>query len=101
MLRPDRFISTCVSWDEFWEGTKKLSTAEKGSAFERITQLYLQTTPEYLAELESVWTITEVPPAVRKLLDLPLLDEGIDFIARTRHGKYWAIQSKFRSQYDN
>src|SRR4029077_13060977 len=42
----------------------------------------------------------EVPPDVRKLLTLPTLDEGIDLIARTRHGKYWAIQSKFRSQHD-
>ena len=28
------------------------------------------------------------------------LDEGIDLIACTRHGQYWAIQSKFRSQRD-
>ena len=41
-----------------------------------------------------------MPPDVRKLLALPTLDEGIDFIARTRHGEYWAIQSKFRSQHD-
>jgi len=41
-----------------------------------------------------------VPPQVRKLLALPALDQGIDFIAQTRHGKYWAIQSKFRSQND-
>jgi predicted helicase len=113
MLRPDRFISTCASWDQFWKGTKKLSTTEKGAAFERLTQLYLQVTPEYLTELEHIWTLREVPPAVRKLLALPLLDEGIDayvnidygskasaFIARTHHGEYWAIQSKFRSQHD-
>jgi hypothetical protein len=57
-------------------------------------------TPEYRTELEHIWTLREVPTAVRKLLALPLLDEGIDFIARTRRGKYWAIQSKFRSQYE-
>ena len=73
---------------------------EKGAVFERLTQLYLQTTPEYQTELRHVWTLREVPPDVRKLLALPTLDEGIDFIARTRHGEYWAIQSKFRSQQD-
>ena len=73
---------------------------EKGAVFERLTQLYLQTAPEYQSELEHIWTLREVPPHVRKLLALPALDEGIDFIARTRHGKYWAIQSKFRSQHD-
>jgi superfamily II DNA or RNA helicase len=101
MLRPDRFIASCASWSEFWEGTKGLSsTKEKGDVFERLTQLYLQTTPEYQTELEHIWTLREVPPHVRKLLALPSLDEGIDFIARTKHGEYWAIQSKFRSQYD-
>ena len=101
MLRPDRFIASCASWSEFWEGTKRLSsTGEKGAVFERLTQLYLQTVPEYQSELAHIWTLREVPPDVRKLLALPTLDEGIDFIARTRHGKYWAIQSKFRSQHD-
>src|SRR5260221_10505040 len=77
----DRFIASCASWSDFWERTKKLSTTgEKGAVFERLTQLYLQTTPEYQSELEHVWTLREVPPSVRKLLALPLLDEGIDFI---------------------
>src|SRR6476660_166383 len=101
MLRPDRFIASCASWSEFWEGTKRLSsTSEKGVVFERLTQLYLQTVPQYQSELAHIWTLREVPPAVRKLLALPTLDEGIDFIAQTHHGKYWAIQSKFRSQHD-
>jgi predicted helicase len=101
MLRPDRFIASCASWSEFWEGTQRLSsTGEKGAVFERLTQLYLQTVPEYQSELAHIWSLREVPPDVRKLLALPALDEGIDFIARTRHGKYWAIQSKFRSQHD-
>jgi predicted helicase len=101
MLRSDRFIASCASWREFWEGTKRLSsTSEKGVLFERLTQLYLQTVPEYQSELANIWTLHEVPPQVRKLLALPALDQGIDFIAQTRHGKYWAIQSKFRSQND-
>src|SRR6478736_5949219 len=100
-LRPDRFIASCASWSEFWEGTKGLSSKkEKGDVFERLTQLYLQTVPEYQSELAHIWTLREVPPEVRKLLALPLLDEGIDFIAQTHHGEYWAIQSKFRSQHD-
>lgn len=90
----DRFIASCASWSDFWERAKKLSTTgEKGAVFERLTQLYLQTTPEYRSDLKDVWALHEVPTNVRKLLALPMLDEGIDFIARTRHGKYWAIQS--------
>ena len=97
----DRFIASCASWSDFWERAKKLPTdREKGAVFERLTQLYLQTTPEYQTELRHVWTLREVPPDVRMRLNLPSRDEGIDLIARTRHGKYWAIQSKFRSQSD-
>jgi hypothetical protein len=91
----DRLLSSCASWDEFWERAKTLSTTEKGAAFERLTQLYLQTIPEYRAELEHVWTLREVPPAVRKLLALPVLDEGIDFIARTRHGSIGQSSQSF------
>jgi predicted helicase len=101
LLWPDRFIASCSSWGDFWQRAKKLPTeGEKGAVFERLTQLYLQTTPEYQTELRHVWILREVPPAIRKRLDLPCLDEGIDLIACTRHEQYWAIQSKFRSQRD-
>ena len=50
MPSPDRFIASCVSWNDFWERTKKLPTdREKGAVFERLTQLYLQTTPDLSA----------------------------------------------------
>ena len=99
MHRQDRFIGSCRSWSEFWEQTKKLpSKGEKGSAFERLTQLYLQTTPEYRTELEQVWALREIPPAVRKLLALPLLDEGIDFIARTRRANIGQSSQNFAAR---
>ena len=41
-----------------------------------------------------------MPADVRRRLNLPGPDEGIDIIARTRRGEYWAIQCKFRSQRD-
>ena len=100
MLHPDRFIASCRSWDDFWDRARKLSNAEKGTAFERLTQLYLQTAPEYRTKLQHVWLLRDVPADIRRRLNLPGPDEGIDLIARTRHGEYWAIQSKFRSQRD-
>jgi superfamily II DNA or RNA helicase len=101
MPNPDRFIASCTSWDDFYERAKKLSKGgEKGAVFERLTQLYLQTTPEYRTELQHVWLLREVSADIRRLLDLPGPDEGIDLLARTRRGEYWAIQTKFRSQRD-
>jgi predicted helicase len=98
---PDRFIASCSSWDDFYERAKNLPTdGEKGAVFERLTQLNLQTTPEYRTELRHVWKLRDVPPDVRRRLNLPAPDEGVDLIALTRRGEYWAIQSKFRSQRD-
>jgi superfamily II DNA or RNA helicase len=100
MPAPDRFIASCKSWDDFWERATTLSAAEKGAAFERLVQLYLQVAPEYRTELQHVWLLRHVPVEIRQRLNLPGPDEGIDLIARTRRGEYWAIQSKFRSQRD-
>jgi predicted helicase len=87
--RQDRFIASSGSWSDFWERTKKLSNdTEKGKAFERLTQLYLQTAPEYRAELQHVWLLREVPADVRRRLNLPGPDEGIDLIARTRQSLF-------------
>jgi predicted helicase len=100
MPSPDRFIASCKSWNDFWDRARRLSNTEKGIAFERLTQLYLQTAPEYRTKLQDVWLLRDVPPDTRRLLNLPAPDEGIDLLARTRSGKYWAIQTKFRSQRD-
>ena len=38
-----------------------------------------------------------MPIDVRKRLNLPFTDGGIDLIAQTRGGNFWAIQAKFKS----
>ncbi len=97
----DEFIGSCLCWDDFWRRATSLATdAEKGATFERLTQLYLQTAPEYQSTLRAVWTLAEVPTDVRTRLHLVKRDEGIDLIAETRRGEYWAIQCKFRSNRD-
>jgi predicted helicase len=96
MPSPDRFIASCRSWDDFWDRARNLSDVEKGRTFERLTQLYLETTPEYRTKLPDVWLLRDVPIDVRRRLNLPgPRDEGI-----ARQGKYWAIQAKFRSDRD-
>jgi len=100
MSRVDHFIASCGSWEDFWQRTRQFSKAEMGRAFERLVQLYLQTAPEYRTILRHVWLLRDVPAQVRKRLELPHPDEGIDLIALDRHGEYWAIQAKFRTQRD-
>ena len=46
-------LSPSKSWCDFWVRTRtRSSEAEKGLAFERLTQLYLQTTPEGKADID-------------------------------------------------
>src|SRR5215210_3728856 len=94
----DRLIGNCRSWAYFWAATASLSAKRKGDVFERLVQLYLLTKPKYRTELSVVWLArSEVPADVRKQLNLPFTDEGIDLVAQTREGKLWAIQAKFKS----
>jgi predicted helicase len=95
---PDRLIGSCSSWESFWAAAASLSKKQKGDVFERLVQLYLLTKPKYKTELSAIWLAkSEVPADVRKRLNLPFADEGIDLIAQERDGKFWAIQAKFRS----
>lgn len=105
--RADHLIATSQSWDNFWKrltgerGKEALDTKTKGDVFERLTQLYLRTKPEYRSRLRHVWRAhDELPDGVRRRLGIPRQDVGIDLIAGTRDGEYWAIQCKFRSDTD-
>ena len=98
MNRIDRLIVACPNWAALWAALTTSTEVDTGEAFERLTQLYLQSHAEYRTQLEHVWRVPEeVPPRIRQRLNLPSTDEGIDLLARTHDGKFWAIQCKFRS----
>ena len=68
---------------------KATTEREKGTDFERLMKLWFLTDPRY-NELEKVWLWEEFPG--RK--DFGGKDLGIDLVARTEYGDYWAIQCK-------
>jgi superfamily II DNA or RNA helicase len=86
----------CNNWQDFRSHLQSLTEKQKGNCFESLTKYFLQLHPEYITVLKNVWYLEEVPPEVKKLLNLPEPDEGIDLVAETKDGKYWAIQCKFR-----
>jgi superfamily II DNA or RNA helicase len=101
----DRFLSTASSWEDFFSKASTLparapgSAPDKGKVFERLTQLYLKTYPEYQTRLKKVWRVEdELPLAIQSRIGLPLVDEGIDLIAETFDGDLWTIQCKFRTE---
>lgn len=66
------------------------SERDKGDRFERLMQAYLQTDPRYADLFTHVWLWNEFP--ARR--DFGGQDTGIDLVARTTSGGYWAIQCK-------
>jgi len=92
-------VESSGSWQALYASWRDSSwtNKEKGDAFERLTQKVLQRHPEYQTKLRNVWLLSEVPPKQRQLLNLPNQDEGIDLVAETFDGDYWAIQCKFKS----
>jgi predicted helicase len=67
-----------------------LSERDKGDKFERLMQAYLQTDPYYAELFTHVWLWNEFP--ARR--DFGGKDTGIDLVALTTSGDYWAIQCK-------
>jgi predicted helicase len=67
------------------------SERDKGDKFERLMQAYLKTDPQYVNQLSNVWLWNEFPSKN----DFGGKDTGIDLVARTFDGDYWAIQCKF------
>jgi len=66
------------------------SERDKGYRFERLMQAYLKTTTLYANLFEEVWLWTEFPFHDQ----FGGKDTGIDLVARTVDGAYWAIQCK-------
>lgn len=66
------------------------SERDKGARFERLMQAWLRTDPLYKDALTDVWLWNEFPG--RK--DFGGKDTGIDLVARTENGDYWAIPKK-------
>ena len=66
------------------------SERNKGDRFERLMLAYLRTDPRYKDEFAHVWLWRDFPGRAA----LGGTDTGIDLVAQTHAGDYWAIQCK-------
>ncbi|MBP6664125.1 MAG: DEAD/DEAH box helicase [Chitinophagales bacterium] len=66
------------------------SERDKGHRFERLIQAYLQTDPNYAHLFKQVWLWNEFPEREQ----FGNQDTGIDLVALTHTGNYWAVQCK-------
>jgi predicted helicase len=67
------------------------SERDKGARFERLIQAYLQTDPKYKDRFQKIWLWGDFPE--RKSFGGGQ-DVGIDLVALTTSGEYWAVQCK-------
>ena len=81
-----------MDFNKVLEKYRKYSYSEKdkGERFERLMQAYLLTDPQYAYKFKKVWLWSEFHGKD----DLGGGDTGIDLVAITVEGDYWAIQCK-------
>lgn len=81
-----------MSFQKILDKYRKIAFSErdKGDRFERLMQTYLLTDPKYAFLFKNVWLWNEFPGK----LNLGGGDTGIDLVALTHEGDYWAIQCK-------
>lgn len=85
------------NWNSFFTSASS-SNHDKGLQFELLTVNVLKSHPIYASTLEHVWLLREgLPSNIKKKLNIPQADEGIDIIAQTYSGEFWAIQCKFKA----
>ncbi len=70
--------------------SESFTEKEKGTRFEQLMRLWLMTDPRYKDLFTAVWMWEDFPG--RK--DLGGKDTGIDLVAKTEMGDYWAVQCK-------
>ena len=96
-----KLLSSSSSWSDLNKKLEELTKSGQakfaGSTFELLVKYYLLTNPRYQSKLKNVWLLNEVKEGIKKKLNLPDQDEGIDLIAETKEGHFWAIQAKYRS----
>jgi predicted helicase len=87
-----QIISNKMSFTQILDKYRKISFSEKdkGERFERLMKAYLLTDPKYAYKFKKVWLWAEFPGKK----DLGGTDTGIDIVALTNEGDYWAIQCK-------
>lgn len=89
-----------TSWEQFKREFEKKTKLEKGRAFEGLVKYYLLINETYQTKFKNVWLREEIPSSVNKKLNLPKTDQGIDLIAETNDGSYWAVQCKYLQDED-
>jgi len=85
---------------DFNKSLIQLTSEEKGVYFEYFCKLYFELEPITKINYEKFYLYTEIPLKLKKQINLPTKDKGIDCIAINYNNDIFAIQVKYRSNKD-
>ena len=85
------------NYNDFVKTCSALTKKEKGDLFEELTWAIFKYHHFYHQEIKHVWLYKNVPSRVKKYLNLPDTDQGIDLILQDDQSRYYAVQCKYRT----
>lgn len=91
-------INDITNFLAFHESLKPLDKNTKGNYFEYFCMLYFLLEPYHKQNYKNIYLYTEIPSKLKKELNLPTDDKGIDAIVSDNHNNIYAIQVKYRKK---
>ncbi len=96
------FIKNINTYDEFIDKLSDIdSNNKKGLYFEMFSYYLFELDPRYVYQIKRIWMYTDIPMKIKKKLNLPDKDKGIDLLWKTKEDEYYPVQSKFRTNPKN
>lgn len=86
-----------LNFYDFYNSLKSLTNQEKGIYFEYFCKLYFCIDSYTKDKYKNFYLYTEIPNELRKKINLPPKDKGIDCIVVDNDNNIFAIQVKYRS----
>jgi predicted helicase len=89
-------VKNITTFDDFYKSLIKETTDIKGKYFEYFSYLYFKLDPIFKQNYKEYYLYNQIPTKIRKQLELPEKDKGIDAIAIDIHNNIYAVQVKYR-----
>jgi len=94
-------INNITNFLQFHESLKLLDKNKKGNYFEYFCMLYFLIESYHKQNYKDFYLYTEIPSKLKKNLNLPEKDKGIDAIVSDINNNIYAIQVKYRKKTNN
>lgn len=95
-----KIISKVNVFSDIADNLKDMPTKNIGDFFEYLTKFLFLIHPFYANSVSKIWLYKELDDGLKKFLNIPDSDKGIDIVIKMIDGKYCAVQCKYRTNED-